>query len=171
MDHFDVRLSNIERLLQVLVNSPHENRADSRSREDGWAFFEPTLLPVTPPSTFNTAGEKDHGVAFEGNSSLTAHTAFANEFLEHRTQLTALCESNPNLRSALCALQQIVTTQKNSAADDESFSNGQALPKGGIYERPMPPQTLVLQILREIKRKISVQNFWLFSFYPPITDH
>lgn len=138
-----MRLSNIEGLLQVLVNSSHVNRIEYQSRGDNTGFFTQTVLP--------TASTTRDGPAFAGNSSLTAHTAFASDFLGHIDQLKTLCDSHAGLKSALCELQQIVTTQNNATAD-ESFSNEHPLPDGGrIHDLPMPPQSLVLQILRDIK--------------------
>jgi hypothetical protein len=46
--------------------------------------------------------------AFEGNSSLTAHTVFASEFLEHAVERTSLRDLNPSMAAALTSLKQIV---------------------------------------------------------------
>ncbi|KAJ4401589.1 hypothetical protein N0V82_010858, partial [Gnomoniopsis sp. IMI 355080] len=46
--------------------------------------------------------------AFEGNSSLTAHTQFASEFLEHAVERTALREQHPTMAAALSSLKQLV---------------------------------------------------------------
>lgn len=112
--------------------------------------------------------------AFEGNSSLTAHTVFASEFLEHAVERTSLRDLNPSMASALTSLKQIVgLSQKQQAtgggggaaqgrrgssgasnsggSNDVRFAHQKALPRGGFRELPMPPVQAVIPLLREVK--------------------
>lgn len=68
----------------------------------------------------STPGASSHELdssAFEGNSSLTAHTVFASEFLEHAVERTSLRDLNPSMAAALTSLKQIVgLSQKQQAS-------------------------------------------------------
>lgn len=115
--------------------------------------------------------------AFEGHSSLTAHTQFASEFLEHAVERTSLRDINPTMSAALSSLKQIVGlsqqqrartssstrrgsnvsgggasgTGGSSSAREVRFAHQRPLPRGGFRELPMPPVTAVIPVLREIK--------------------
>lgn len=90
---------------------------------------------------------------FEGESSITAHTVFASEFLHHAVGRTSLDSSlDPSMHSALTSLQQIVHMQRRtSTMADIRFPNQKPLPKGGLKDLPMPPLRVVVGILRELK--------------------
>ncbi|KLU90616.1 fungal specific transcription factor domain-containing protein [Magnaporthiopsis poae ATCC 64411] len=78
---------------------------------------------------------------FEGESSITAHTVFASEFLHHAVGRTSLDSSlDPSMHSALSSLQQIVHMQRRtSTMADIRFPNQKPLPKGGLKDLAMPP--------------------------------
>lgn len=112
--------------------------------------------------------------AFEGNSSLTAHTQFASEFLEHAVERTALRDQHPTMAAALSSLKQLVglsqqhqrsavntptfkrrgsssSTGTGGGPSEVRFAHQRVLPRGGFRELPMPPVTAVIPVLREIK--------------------
>lgn len=87
--------------------------------------------------------------AFEGNSSMTAQTVFASEFLENAVTQTSL---SPSMESALSSLRQIVCMQNRKRTNQDSrFPNAKPMPRGGMRELPMPPSPVVVGILRDIK--------------------
>ncbi|TLD18503.1 hypothetical protein PspLS_10185 [Pyricularia sp. CBS 133598] len=103
-------------------------------------------------------GEGDTDPPFEGDSSMTAHTVFASEFLHLAVGRTSLepghahVMDNPSLHSALSSLQQIVHMQKRgSTTADIRFLNQKLLPPGGLRDLPLPPLNVVVDILRELK--------------------
>ncbi|KAL5906764.1 hypothetical protein ACKVV1_011168 [Pyricularia oryzae] len=103
-------------------------------------------------------GEADADAPFEGDSSMTAHTVFASEFLHLAVGRTSLepghahVMGNPSLHSALSSLQQIVHMQKRgSTTADIRFLNQKLLPPGGLRDLPLPPLNVVVDILRELK--------------------
>lgn len=112
--------------------------------------------------------------AFEGNSSLTAHTQFASEFLEHAVERTALRDQHPTMAAALSSLKQLVglsqqhqrsavntpTSKRRGSSSSTGtgggpcevrFAHQRVLPRGGFRDLPMPPVTAVIPVLREIK--------------------
>lgn len=77
-----------------------------------------------------SANELDSS-AFEGNSSLTAHTVFASEFLEHAVERTSLRDLNPSMAAALTSLKQIVgLSQKQQGSGGGGGSSGTGGPQG-----------------------------------------
>jgi hypothetical protein len=88
---------------------------------------------------------------FEGDSSISAQTVFASEFLENTVTRTLPRDLDPDMRSALASLQQIVSMQNRPSAHESRFVNAKPLPKGGLRELPMPPAHVVVTALRETK--------------------
>ncbi|KAH8883201.1 hypothetical protein GQ53DRAFT_732750 [Thozetella sp. PMI_491] len=154
IDYFEARLAGIEDMLR--------NINTSLSRGDGQALPQSSTARVfTSPSAAESStvyeeiasSDSDDDQAFEGNSSMTAHTVFASEFLEHAVTSTSLGRQlSPDIQSALASLQQMVHMQHQKGTSHESrFAHQKPLPKGGIKELPLPPSQIVVQLLREIK--------------------
>lgn len=157
---------NLRRGSDLPLHEPLPSAADSlnvpeRHQRGGGS---PSTTTVDGDSTPN---ELDSS-AFEGNSSLTAHTVFASEFLEHAVERTSLRDLNPNMAAALTSLKQIVglsqkqqaRTRRGSAGSgglgggrgsEVRFAHQRVLPRGGFRELPMPPVQAVIPVLREIK--------------------
>lgn len=105
-----------------------------------------------PTDMLYGAEDDDDAVsAFEGDSSMTAQTVFASEFLENTVNRTLPPGLDPDMKSALSSLQQIVSMQNRPSAHESRFVNAKPLPKGGIRELPMPPAHVVVAALREVK--------------------
>lgn len=109
---------------------------------------------------------------FEGDSSMTAHTVFASEFLHLAVGRTSLQPGqansidNSSLHNALSSLQQIVHMQKRgSTIADVRFLNQKPVPAGGLRELPMPPLGIVVDILRELKGKKCPSSVLLCTFF------
>lgn len=83
----------------------HNDEMDDISGDDHGCDDDNEDDTSTPGAS--TANELDSS-AFEGNSSLTAHTVFASEFLEHAVERTSLRDLNPSMAAALTSLKQIV---------------------------------------------------------------
>lgn len=180
IDQIEDRLSSIEQLLRELT---HNSRNNMRLQTTLPLHEHPPPAPSDSnrgsPSTATAGGDRDgsstpntadlDSSAFEGHSSLTAHTQFASEFLEHAVERTSLRDLNPNMAAALSSLKQIVglsqqqraRTRRGSApssgtgaaaaARDVRFAHQRVLPRGGFRELPMPPVTAVIPVLREVK--------------------
>ncbi|KAJ5201789.1 uncharacterized protein N7498_006452 [Penicillium cinerascens] len=89
---------------------------------------------------------------FGGNSSITAQSAYATEFLETAVSRSGLQTVDPEIKSALATLKQIAhihEIQRLSTA--MRFPNERPIPKAGLPGLPMPPHQAVLSILRNIK--------------------
>lgn len=102
---------------------------------------------VTPSVDEETDG------TFEGNSSMTAHTVFASEFMEQAVTSPLFNEKlSHDMRNALASLRQMVQLQRRRQAAHESmFVHQKPIPEGGLNQLPLPPTDIVLRVLREIK--------------------
>lgn len=183
IDQIEERLSSIEKLLRDLVHTNGSSRLTTLPLHEYPP--PPSGIPesfVGSPSTTtagrgngdddddddddSTPGATDlDSSAFEGHSSLTAHTVFASEFLEHAVERTSLRDINPNMAAALSSLRQIVGlsqqqrarirrgsgSSSSGGAREVRFAHQQVLPRGGFRELPMPPVQVVIPVLREIK--------------------
>ncbi|SPQ19847.1 f63a4906-a6fb-4e30-a403-60ac7174ad3a [Thermothielavioides terrestris] len=163
INYFEARLANIEGLLRELtVSITNNGRSPSSSATES---APPGPVPVPGPSGASPAaadstdvlyGAEDDGDAaptFEGDSSLTAHTVFASEFLENTVTRSLPHDLDPDMRSALSSLQQIASMQNRPSPSEARFANAKLLPRGGIRELPMPPAQVVVGMLREVKDK------------------
>ena len=145
-------------MLRELAVSINSSRSPSASAtESGPAG--PVSVPANSSPAAGDAGDAMYGTEndddavseFEGDSSMTAQTVFASEFLEHTVTRTLPLDLDPDMQSALSSLQQIVSMQNRPSAHESRFVNAKPLPKGGIRELPMPPAQVVIAALREVK--------------------
>ncbi|KAI0019874.1 hypothetical protein F4780DRAFT_792412 [Xylariomycetidae sp. FL0641] len=125
--------------------------------------------------------------AFEGNSSLAAHTAFASEFLADAVQRTSLRTGaeTSKIDAALSSLRQMVDLQKDrkqknatASALDASASNywssQKHLPKTKLQDLPLPPMGLVVEKLREMRHgpvPVMLAIIYCFTDIDHFTEH
>ncbi|KIW15211.1 hypothetical protein PV08_05256 [Exophiala spinifera] len=102
------------------------------------------------------------GLGFEGDSSITAHAAFASTFVNHAVQHRSYREAWPKLRAAMAALHELLQMQK--AKDDDHFAHEKPLGKEGFANFPMPPLESILPLLRELKKTVPL-TFTLICAY------
>ncbi|KAJ5280356.1 hypothetical protein N7478_005728 [Penicillium angulare] len=171
IDFIEERLGGIEKALQELV-------AASRSHvhTPNGSFGPPYRSPIpnarvnSPAVKLDHAGLKGPGYtsnfaieqhdlssSFEGNSSLAAHSVYAREFLESAvSHSTPEVLSSPKINEALSSLRRIVELQNKRRETDPQrahFPNQESKlgSRCDIRELKMPPQSVVLTVLREVK--------------------
>lgn len=102
--------------------------------------------------------------AFEGNSSLAAHSAYASQFLETAVSQSALQMSSPKIEGALSTLKQIVNMQdQQPASRGVRFRHQKAIPRYGLRDLKMPPMQTVVALLRNIKGSLAVYSLPLLT--------
>ncbi|KAK4133515.1 hypothetical protein BT67DRAFT_52832 [Trichocladium antarcticum] len=147
-------------MLRELAVSISSGRSPSASaNESGPAGPRSVPAGSSPAAAAGDAGDVMYGAEndddavgeFEGDSSMAAQTVFASEFLEHTVTRTLPADLDPDMRSALSSLQQIVRMQNRQSARESRFAHAKPLPRGGIRELPMPPAHVVIAALREVK--------------------
>ncbi|KAJ5461438.1 uncharacterized protein N7458_002990 [Penicillium daleae] len=163
------RLGGIEQALRELLISSRQQGVSSTTKFSASSLSSPDTLARTqssaskqdnsdlkaPGYTSNLAIEQhDSGSTFEGNSSLAAHSAYAQEFLETAvSHSTPEMFSSPKISEALSSLKQIVEMQ--SKQRDAGTQRGQLSSRLGarcdIRELEMPPLPVVLTVLKRAK--------------------
>ncbi|POR34331.1 Putative transcriptional regulatory protein C11D3.07c [Tolypocladium paradoxum] len=146
IDQIESRLGSIEALLQSIASpaAPVDHGRNVNTPATG------SSIP-TAASTADCESSDDES-AFGGDSGLTAHTAFASEFLEKAVKRTSLRELNPKMEAALANLGQLVEMQKRrSISHGPRFPLQKPVPPGGICKLPMPPMPAVVSLLRHAK--------------------
>lgn len=117
----------------------------------------PPTAEVTSPSAVDcpSCTGLDKGPpspAFEGNSSLAAHSAYASKFLETAVSQSALQVSSPKIEAALSTLKEIVNMQdQQPTSRGIAFRHQKAVPTTGLRDLKMPPTKVIVSLLRKIK--------------------
>ncbi|KAF7594035.1 hypothetical protein BBP40_010313 [Aspergillus hancockii] len=170
IDHIEDRLSSIEQILRDLKSTIASNIP-----ADTCFHATPDSGQMTPSvsglaSDVNTAlDQHESGTAFEGNSSLAAHSAYASEFLETAVSRSALQMSSPKITAALSTLKQIVNMQDHQthpSSREVRLPHQKTIPSSGLRNLGMPPIQVILPLLRRLKEQPSV---CLLGFFPFIT--
>ncbi|GLA77109.1 hypothetical protein AtubIFM55763_008992 [Aspergillus tubingensis] len=163
IDLIEERLGNIERTLLEL-------RAHAKGPSEQCHHSTPLSSQLSPSTTTNytsaaaTLDQHESTPAFEGNSSLAAHSAYAREFLETAVSRSALQMSTPKISTALASLKQIVDMQDHQAQSPSRqvrFPNQRAIPGSGLRELTMPPAPVVLALLRKCQEQPSILQAYL----------
>ncbi|GJN81732.1 hypothetical protein PLIIFM63780_005267 [Purpureocillium lilacinum] len=164
IDQIESRLGNIETLLKALASpaAPSSALVVDHARSGSVSLSGNTFVntPGTGSSSAPTGAStsaadyesSEEESAFGGDSGLTAHTAFASEFLERAVKRTSLREVNPKMEAALANLSQLVEMQKRrSISHGPRFPLQKPVPPGGISKLPMPPMAAVVNLLKHAK--------------------
>jgi len=115
-------------------------------------------VPCPPPPAFDKAPvtespDFESPTTFVGDSSLTAQSTFAGEFVEIAIRAGPQAQADSRIRDALESLRQIVAMQKEQSNTAELGSSGQYAPfTGRVHDDlQMPPLDVVLGLMRQIK--------------------
>ncbi|PYH45753.1 putative C6 transcription factor [Aspergillus saccharolyticus JOP 1030-1] len=160
IDLIEERLGSIEDLLREL----RSNTATTSSVSEPYYHSTPISSRMSPSVPGHANGpapveDPEATPAFEGNSSLAAHSAYASEFLETAVSRSALQVSSPTIQAALSTLKQMVSMQihqAHSPAREVRFPNQKSLLGSGIRDLAMPPVQVVLSLLRQFKENPSI---------------
>lgn len=152
IDQIESRLGSIETLLKNLSVS-----GDVSSR-----IISTPQTGSSGPTCESTADfdSSDEDAAFGGDSGLTVHTAFANEFLERAVKRTSLRSAHPKMEAALANLGQLVGMQKSRSENRQRFPLQRAVPSGGVSKLPLPPMALVVELLKKNKCEWNLVCGW-----------
>jgi hypothetical protein len=144
IDRIENRLANIETLLKDLAINP----PTSHDRN----LLTPQHSSVAGAASNIDCDSSDNESAFGGDSAITAHSAFANDFVHHAVSRTSLPEMSPKMETALANLSQIVEIQKQrSISHGPRFPLQKPVPPGGLSKLPMPPLNAVVSALKHVK--------------------
>ncbi|KAK4158455.1 hypothetical protein C8A00DRAFT_28460 [Chaetomidium leptoderma] len=149
IDTIQNQTNQMVKLLSRLTTSnasPPNSSLESRS----------PMNPGPQPSraTTETVEPISSQAQFEGESSLSAHTAFANNLIERAVSTAPLETFSPDMATTLDALRRLVETQDNESNGHEAtYRLARPDPNPGLSldENPMPPIQSVMGVLQLMK--------------------
>lgn len=145
IDAIEERLSRIESLLRGMAVATKKPPEQSEV---------PKMSPATPVGASIAVTPAPHSAKpiqhFEGDTSLSAHTTFASDYLQRALRNTQMLSQDPDLASALSALSQVVSKQ-NIYPSDQDLPTTTMRAGGRRQKYSMPPAEVVSLVLREVK--------------------
>ncbi|CAI7669817.1 unnamed protein product [Penicillium manginii] len=148
IDLIDSRLEKAIRLLEKLQAS---ELSDGSSRPPGNSQISTQTPPsVSTPASDSTQTKWAHGQVAEGDSSLAAHSAFANEFLQKVIATNPLQASSPELCNTLDELSSILT-QGDGAVDELAYPHARPIQRVNLPGYEMPPLKKAIALIRMAK--------------------
>ena len=140
------------RNLSTTQQTPGPPSRDRRERSAAGPKASNESAAATPTSRSDScyaATNADSEVKFEGESSMTAHTDFAKNFLEQAVRAGPLEQFSPELDETLAALRNIVKAQRQQTTPSEHFQPETKLLNPSLAnERPLPDVQLTMTCLQ-----------------------
>lgn len=155
IDLIDRRLEAVTQLLRDMKMNmpsiPPTSQKDTPSPDT--AGGQPSAQPVSTPFSHAAQPAADSPVV-EGESSLAAHGAFANEFLKNAVNTGALQGASLELRETLDSLHHIVTSLKQQTVSTEmNYPNATIFPRPSLKGSEMPPIQKAVALIRQCESK------------------
>lgn len=123
--------------------------------------------PPKPASSMSTPGSAPSqpeatGPVVEGDSSLTAHSAFANQFFQEVVSTDELQDSSLEMRETLDALRHMVHSLKHqTAASEMSYPNSRPSTRVAIPPYDLPPIRKSVEVIQAAKGILPCQASFL----------
>lgn len=115
---------------------------------------QPSASVHLPHYSASTYDDTDSPItAFEGESSLTAHSIYASEYISAAAKSDLTFPRTNGMDSALQALKGLVSGQNeaNTTLSEARFQNCQLLPRFSPTSLTLPPLEAVMSVLRTSK--------------------
>lgn len=154
IDLIDRRLEAVTQLLRDMkMNMPSSvaptSQKDTPSPDT--AGGQPLAHPVNSTPFGPPAADSP---VIEGESSLAAHGAFANEFLKNAVNTGSLQGASLELRETLDSLHHIVTSLKQQTVGTEmNYPNATIFPRPSFKGSEMPPIQKAAALIRQCESK------------------
>ncbi|KAK3994326.1 putative transcriptional regulatory protein [Cladorrhinum sp. PSN332] len=175
IDHLDSRLDQIVTLLKDLkaqgtaslppiiqIQRPIESSDTSSASTRVPSSSAPSPSSYHVPSS-GDAGREAKSPMVEGDSSLTAQSVFANDFLHKILNK----ESRPEMREGLDALHVIVEAMKHQpAAYEMTYPHAGPVKASALEGCELPPVEKTVQVLKLAQSKEMMGLAWIYEFLP-----
>jgi hypothetical protein len=165
-------LEGVTQLLQdlkVKLDTPTTTQQQQQRQPSSYHLQLPkeSTSKATSSSTPSPGSHADTtGPVVEGDSSLTAHSVFANNLLQKVVNV----DSNLTMRDTLNALRDIVDTMKQQpAAHEMTYPNASTIPSftsAALKTCQLPPIQQTVQILKYTKDQRVSSLAWIYEFFP-----
>lgn len=141
------------RLTASNASTPDRSRASSMHQTQSAASSDaagtPSLFSADPTDTSSQT-------QFEGESSLAAHTAFANSLIERAVSTTPLQRYSAEMATTMETLRHLVEAKKHESSSHETTyrrAKPDPNPVLSLEQNPMPPIDSVMAALQLMKSK------------------
>lgn len=104
-----------------------------------------TSSPSPTPRSYAAQPECPTGPGMQGDSSLTAHSVFANDFMQRTVGVDSVQGNRTTIRETLDALSRIVSALKQQAIVSEM-----TYPHAASMQRPHPSQRILPPIQKAV---------------------
>ncbi|KAF5010763.1 hypothetical protein FDECE_3093 [Fusarium decemcellulare] len=169
IDLIDRRLEAVTQLLKDMkMNMPS---AATQSAQQDTPTPETAGQSSAQPSTSTPYGNPINSAAdspvVEGESSLAAHGAFANEFLKNAVGTDSLQGASLELRETLDSLHHIVNSLKQqTVATEMHYPSARIAPRPSLKGSEMPPIQKAVALIRQCETEPSEVSAWIYEFFP-----
>ncbi|KAH7142734.1 fungal-specific transcription factor domain-containing protein [Dactylonectria estremocensis] len=164
IDIIDDRLRDVTKLLQNLTVHLSANTSPSNPLKD--ASMQDTVMPGRTISFgYSASPETSVGPAVEGESSLSAHSVFVNDFVQNVVKTDSLQGSTPEIRETLDALSQVVSASKRQLEEFETaYPRATSVPRPQPQRFELPPIHKVVPLVRLAKSQRLAGTGWVYEF-------
>ncbi|KAL4878708.1 hypothetical protein BJY04DRAFT_220774 [Aspergillus karnatakaensis] len=148
IDLIDNRLEKAIRLLESLQaseSSDHSSRAPGKPQNT-----KQSPTSVSTPASDSTKTNWPRGQVVEGDTSLAAHPAFANDFLQKVVATNSLQGFSPELCDTLDELSSILT-QGAGAGAELAYPHARPIQRPNLTGYEMPPLKKAIALIRMAK--------------------
>ncbi|CAG9975527.1 unnamed protein product [Clonostachys byssicola] len=164
IDRIEYRLTGIERLLQDSHPPSSTQGPAERAGQTAEAVARPSSELVETANSISENVESER--AFEGDSSMTAATVFASEFLENAVERSPSYTANSPVHAAVLSLKEMASMQSLQSSKG-TLPYKRQIANPALRGLQLPPQQPVLSILREMK-EISPITLTVICFFIPM---
>ncbi|KAM0468424.1 hypothetical protein ACHAP7_010876 [Fusarium lateritium] len=148
IDLIDSRLERAIGLLEKLRASDQFNNS-SRSFKSSQASNQ-AHSSISTPASDSTQPKRAHRQVVEGDSSLTAHSTFANEFLQKVAATGSLQGSSPELYDTIDELSSILINEA-VVSDELAYPHARPIKGASPPDYEMPPFKKAISLIRLAK--------------------
>ncbi|KAI9930802.1 hypothetical protein MW887_011560 [Aspergillus wentii] len=167
---YERKIDHIERQLDGIIGILHDLKV---SRPDTERPGLPRSTQTPSNESHSTPGVSSHapqgdsaaGPLVEGDSSLTAHSAFANEFLQNFLSTDSVHDCSLELRQTLDALAHTVATLKKQTTSSEIVGTHlPPTPRLRLQGCELPPIEKAVALIRLAKSQTLAGTGWIYEF-------
>ncbi|KAK7432494.1 hypothetical protein QQZ08_001059 [Neonectria magnoliae] len=169
IDLIDRRLEGVTRLLQEMKTSmPSPNSQPSVQSKDSPQdrASQPSMSSTSTPFGHSVQPASDSPV-IEAESSLVAHSVFANEFLQNAVGTDSLQAAGLEMRETLDSLHHMVDALKQQTpATEMVYTMANQTPRPTLPGIKLPPIQKTVALVRRYKSEHSDKATWIFDVCP-----
>ncbi|EEY18412.1 fungal specific transcription factor domain-containing protein [Verticillium alfalfae VaMs.102] len=164
IDVLDHRLDGVTKLLEDLKIILSAS-SSSPGLKNTKTATSPMVPPATSPASRAGPSESAAGQVTEGESSLSAHSAFVHDFLQGLVEEGSLHHPDPEIDRTMKALSGLVSASRRQPETHESMLS-LAKPKESAQQRisELPPIQTSVALIRLAKTQKLAGTGWIYEF-------